>query len=192
MDKNEGNDIDFTADAETEATPDILRAIANACRARDATLKRLEALERDLATTTRELEWIEQKRLPELMATAGITNFTLNDGRKVGVEQMVYAGVTRDNLPAALAWLRRTGNDAIIRHTVGVRFGKGDDSAAQALAQQLVAQYGERLEVINDPTLHPSTLRAFVREQLRANAELPLELFGVRQFPKAYVKEPRS
>jgi hypothetical protein len=183
--------IDFTADAQPEAPADKLLAIKHACEARDRLRQEFDRLTSATAAVQQQLDWIEQRQLPDLMNECGLQSFVLADGRSVTVREQIYAGVTRDNLPAALAWLRRTGNDAIIRHTVGVRFGKGDDATARELARELAKRYGAQLEILNEEQLHPSTLRAFVRARLAGGEDLPRELFGVHTFNKADIKEPQ-
>lgn len=158
-----------------------LQRIVAAVAQLDMARQKVEALTEHLKEAKAEVDRLEQKAIPDLMSGVGMTAFTLKDGRKVTIGQDIFASITEANAPRAFAWLRQTGNDSIIRHTVGVLFGKGDDTKAQMLAKELIDRFGENLEVLDKEQVHPQTLKAFVRECIRDEVAIPEDAFGVRR-----------
>jgi len=123
------------------------------------------ALARETARVLRE------ETLPNAMLELGLDSFQLDNGTHVALKQDVYASITKAQREAAFAWLVAHDFGGLIKTEVVVPFGKGQRDEAVALQATL-----PRAQL--DETVHPSTLKAFVREQLADPDEFPMDLFG--------------
>lgn len=125
---------------------------------------------------------IQEGDLPEMMEAAGMGEFTLTDGRKISLSVETYANISKDNEEDAYAWLRATGNDGIIKREITIKFGKGEDDKAQKLFNQLTKRKAlADNSIIGKQSVHPSTLKSFVRKCLEAGMEIPQDTFGIFQ-----------
>lgn len=143
-----------------------------------------EALRKAKAT----LERIETIDLPEAIAETGLSELKLATGEKVKVADDVSCGITAANQEAAFAWLTKHGYEGLIKAVVVTQFSAGDLERAQALVATLAKKKG--LEVEFKRSVHPGTLKAFLKEQIAQRAKLPLDLFGARSYSRATVKLP--
>lgn len=125
---------------------------------------------------------IQEGDLPEMMEAAGVDSFATRDGRTVALDVETYANISKDNQADAFGWLRSTGNDDIIKRTITVEFGKGEDKKAETLFAALQKRKGLKDNtIVGKETVHPSTLRSFVRRCLEAGTEIPQDTFGIFQ-----------
>ena len=90
----------------------------------------------------------------------------------------------------AHAWLRAHNFGGLIKTMVAVPFGCGEEAEARALAARIREQ--EHHDATVNETVHPMTLKAFVREQVEAGKPLPFDLFGVFPFTRAKLKMPKG
>jgi predicted NACHT family NTPase len=82
--------------------------------------------------------------------------------------------------------LRDNNHGDLIKNTISVDFGRGEDNDAADLKQGL----NDMGRSYTDKTgVHPQTLRAFVREQVESGQTLPLDLLGVFIGQKTTIKE---
>jgi len=127
-----------------------------------------------------ELHQLRTKTIPEAMTAAGVAKFGMLDGSEVVIEKQYFASIPSedaiekaqsnlerqellDRRRAALTALRDSGNGDIIKNQFRQQFGRGED----ALAAQLAAILRKRgIEFTQTEGVHPSTLKAFVKEQL--------------------------
>lgn len=135
-------------------------------------------IEAQLNKAREDLKDLAERRVPELMDKIGIEEFRTSTGLKIKVAETIRASIPKAASHRAFAWLREHDHAAMIKRVVSVAFGKGEDNNAEQLAQDL-ADRGLMPE--DHASVHPSTLAAFVREQLKAGEELPLDLFGVHR-----------
>lgn len=156
----------------------------------DAALKRVSALaqkqqeielwiERQkerLATAEDELRKIRELDLPEAMDEVGMSEFKLVDGSIVTVRPFFGASIPNDKKTQAFAWLDSHGFGDLIKSEVIAKFSRGEIDAARELAVNLKDQ---GYEAESKESVHPQTLKAFVREQVESGAvAVPLDLFG--------------
>lgn len=190
---------------------DKLSAVSDAAFALHAAQAEVVAIELQLSAAKARVQQIEQSDLPQAMLAMGMEKFTLTNGDTVKIVDVVNASITEENQPLAFAWLRRTGNDSIIKRLVGAAFGKGDDKKAASLRKIIEEKY-EDTEIVDKATIHSATLKSFVTERLLIEAEvekteretgtkvikpkgwelLPQSVFGVYTFKKAVVKTPKA
>ena len=85
----------------------------------------------------------------------------------------------------AFEWLRSNGHGDMVKNVVSVGFGMGEDSMA-AEFKDLAMSKG--LHPDQKESVHPSTLRAFVKDRVEEGAEFPMELFGAYIGQRAIIK----
>ena len=81
--------------------------------------------------------------------------------------------------------MREKGYDDIIKNTVGVEFGRGEDDKASAFRA-----FCETEGYVPDQKtgIHPQTLRAFVRERVENGDSFPMDMFGAWVGQRATIK----
>lgn len=142
-----------------------------------------------LAEREEELNGIRRRHIPDTMVRLGMDSFKLDDGSTVGVDVKISANITVANKAAAFAWLREHNFDGLIKTKVGADFGKGESSMADAAVKAL---RDAGFEPSVDESVHPMTLKSFVKERLEEGEELPLDTFGVHEFKEARIKLPKT
>lgn len=147
----------------------------------------VEKAEANLKQAKENLRKVAEVDLPEAMESVEMEEFKLEDGSKIKIDTKYQAGISAANTAKAFAWLRKHNLDSMIKHQVTVEFGKGEDKKAKA-ALKLMQTKGYRHK--DKQSVHNQTLKAFVREQLEAGADLPLDLFGVVRQTVAKITRP--
>lgn len=136
-----------------------------------------------------QLTQVREFSLPAALEAFGMTSVTLRDGSKINIKQDVYAGITEENREAAFEWLEATDNDGLIKNEVKLPFGKGQDAEASKLTELLSSQ---GYSFINSRTVHPQTLKAFIRKQLEDGLPVPMDIFSVHVKNIASITLPKS
>lgn len=142
--------------------------------------------EATVTTLKDRIRQIEEEHLPQMMEEAGVEFLGLPDGSRIEVQNFVQARIA--NQSEAFNWLRETGNDSIIKNQVICAFGRGEEARAQEVLDNLRAQ---EVQVTQKSTVHPQTLKSFVREALSnpdLQQSLPREAFGVFEGRKVVFK----
>jgi len=158
----------------------------------DALVMQMQEAESDVAQAEMVLKQAQERhrdicerQIPELMDEMGLLEFKNRDGLHVKIERKIRASIPAALRPAAYAWLEDNGFGGMLKRTVSVAFNRDEADAARELVGQLDGKFAG---VKEDCKVEPSTLSAFVREQLEQGSELPLELFGVFEQRIAKVK----
>lgn len=151
-----------------------LTALAQELTERD---RKISSLEEELKCAKESARAMREETLPAALTELGVTSITLLTGEKLNMKQEVYASIPVEKRAEAYDWLERQGFESIIKTTVAVQFGKGELHAAEELMESL---FGQGLQPSFNRDVHAQTLKAFLREQLAAGRQLPLELFGAR------------
>lgn len=147
--------------------------------------------EEKLAAAKAALLLTERVDLPELMKELGLQEVKLEDGSKVTVTPDVICAIAEAKRADAFAWLEERGYGGLIKTEVSVSFGRDELEKAEEVASVL-SEVAERPSAI-ERTVHPQTLKAFVKERMAA-AELDaraMELFGVQPFDRAKLTAPK-
>lgn len=136
-----------------------------------------QALLNALSDEIRELETVT---LPDGLKNLGIKEITLASGAKISLIDVISASITDENREAAHAWLREHGHGDIIKNNLTLTFGKGEDEIAKKLMHHLLELRDKGETKFGDlqqkESVHPSTLKAFVKDQLSKGA-FPGDLF---------------
>ena len=127
--------------------------------------QRVEQAEALLRKLSKERDEISHTILPSKMDEMGLSELALDDGSKISVESFYQASLPSDTKDAALNWLDEEGHGDIIKHEVKVSLKKGQREEAESACKAL-SEVG--LEPSVDMSVHNSTLRAFVREEIES------------------------
>jgi hypothetical protein len=172
--------------------------------------QRMQILEEDIKGLAEQLKEKEQilrklveQEMPDLMQELNVKNFTLTDGSKVGLINIVSASIpsagaierakgdTREELierqQSCFDWLRDHGGGDIIKSSVEVQFGKGEDKSCSAFKQRLRE---EKVFYRDSVGVHPATLKAFIAECLGRGLNIPAEIFKLYTGQKVQIRRP--
>ena len=144
-------------------------------------VRNLRTVERDIEDAESHLKTLKQEKhklsvenIPALMDEMGVERLDV-DGVTVERKMIVAASIPVANKEQAFDWLRSNGLDDIIKNDVTCSFGKGEDNVA-----------GDVIGILRDKGfdpktkthVHPSTLKAFVKERITDGKPIDLDLFG--------------
>ena len=144
-------------------------------------VRNLRTVEQDIEDAETHLKELKQQKhklsvenIPALMDEMGVERLDV-DGVTVERRMIVAASIPAANKEQAFEWLRSNGLDDIIKNDVTCSFGKGEDNVA-----------GDVIGILRDKGfdpktkthVHPSTLKAFVRERIVDGKPIDLDLFG--------------
>lgn len=157
------------------ATPADLSTLSQL--ARDLNEAQLEAarIEEQLKAANAKVTDLAEKQIPDLMDQIGMRTFTTSDGFKVDVRETIRASVPAAKKEAAMQWLDDNGHSGLIKRSILVAFDRQQEKEARKLEAQLSKKFEN---VKTDLKVEPSTLRAFIGEQLEKGEAIPLDLFG--------------
>ena len=150
--------------------------IAKSCNKLLETQKKISTAEEELKKLKEVETTLSEQTIPNLMQQAGLSLLKLADGSSVEVKPFYSARIPASKSEEAFSWLRENGHGDMIKNQVSLEFGMRQDNEAKALVEEL-KQKG--LAVNQKTSVHPSTLRGFVREQIQElGKDVPAELFG--------------
>ena len=157
-----------------------------------ALAKRAKQLEKDLEDQETVLkEKKEQYRklieeaIPEALAGLGMKSFKMEDGSSIEVKSFYSASISEARRAEAFEWLRTNNFGDLIKNTVSVRFGRGEEQLCQRVMEMLTSS---GFPVEQAEKVEPMTLKAWVKERVEKGSEFPSELFGVYIGQKATIK----
>lgn len=152
-----------------------------------ARTKAVEEIEEQLKAATEALRQVQEVDLPSAMYQAGVSEIRLPTGERISLKEDVYCSIPKDHrYHEALDWLREHGYGDVIKNEVKVAFGKGEEQEAQTLIQELNT-HGWR-NYTNNVSVHPSTLKALIKECLAQGKDIPMDTFGAGPITKAVIK----
>ena len=119
---------------------------------------------------------LSEQTIPNLMQQAGLSLLKLADGSSVEVKPFYSARIPASKSDEAFNWLRENGHGDLIKNQVSLEFGMKQDNEAKSIVEELKSK---GLPVKQKTTVHPSSLRGFVREQIQdLGKDVPADLFG--------------
>jgi hypothetical protein len=134
----------------------------------------IEDAETHLKTLKQEKHKLSVENIPALMDEMGIERLDV-DGVTVERKMIVAASIPAANKDRAFEWLRSNGLDDIIKNDVTCSFGRGEDN----LAGDVIGILRDRgFDPVTKTHVHPSTLKAFVKERVTDGKPIDLDLFG--------------
>jgi F0F1-type ATP synthase delta subunit len=162
-----------------------LQGIAQMARRAKSLEKEIEDYEAELKQRKEQFRKLTEEAIPEALTGLGLKSFKMEDGSSIEVKAFYSASITEARRAEAFQWLRENGYDDIIKNTISVRFGRGEEAlCAQAVATLREGGY----PVEQAEKVEPMTLKAWVKEQVEKGREFPSELFGAYIGQKATIK----
>jgi hypothetical protein len=165
-----------------------LRSMAEVARAIRDKEAEIESLEKTLKARKEDLRKQSEEELPSMMAEIGVNSFELDDGSRVTVKDLYGGHISATNRDAAYQWLRENNFDDIIKNTLSIVFGRGEDQEADRYMKILE---GHGLLPEQNTGVHSSTLKAWIKERMEAGDEFPMDLFGAYIGQRAIIKRSR-
>ena len=153
---------------------DQMASLARALVDADGSVEQAELNLKDAKERARVLR---EETIPSAMQELGLEELKLDTGEKLTVKQDVYAAIPAAQKEQAFQWLEDNGFGGLIKVEVTADYRKGEAEVAMALYKELQER---GLQVEFGQSVHAQTLKAFLREQLAAGANVPLDLFGAR------------
>ena len=170
------NNIDFEEDR-----IDSVTQIDSTKKLSDKVIE-LRNLEDQIASSEKHTKYLKEKAkqlsnfdIPKMMQEMNVTKLKLKDGASIEVTNFYSARIVPDKQEEAFNWLREHGLGDIIKNDVTVTFGMSEDNKAMAYATLAKGQGYEPVQKIG---VHPSTLKAVVRERTESGQDLPADLFN--------------
>ena len=147
--------------------------------------KEIEEIESVLKERQDQYRKLLEESIPNMLSELGMKDFTMADGSKITVKPFYGATIKEENRAQAYEWLRENGYDDIIKNTVSVRFGRGEDELCERLLNLLREQ---SYPVEQAQKIEAQTLKAWARDMVERGNAFPTELFGVFIGQKATIK----
>lgn len=135
------------------------------------------------------LKDVQERRLPEAMENLGMKDFTTTTGLKIVVDETVRSSPPKNMREQAWAWCRANGAAGLVKRTIKLEFGKGEDAIAnQILKLKSLQKAGN---ITDDSGVHPSTLSAFVKTKLAEGVDIPVDVFGIFKQRVSKIVKPK-
>lgn len=158
----------------------------------------IQAKEEELQRLRDRHRQIQFDHLPALMQSHQVVSLGLDDGFQLTLADYISASIPAPSTieqakpgdrellimrrDSAMGWLREHHHDDIIKNTLAVALPKGSDK----LADTLMAYISKlKLTATRSESVHPSTLKAFVKEMLKKGTDIPFDLFGITSSKQA-------
>ena len=148
--------------------------------------KQVATLEEDLKAKKEELRLTSEQELPDAMQAAGLNQIVLSTGEKISINEFYNAHISKANQEVAYQWLVENGHEGLIKNEVLLKFGREESTVVDETVSALQSR-GLSPEVRQ--SVHPSTLKAFVKEQFTSGNDIPTEPFGIYIGTKATIKK---
>jgi hypothetical protein len=134
-------------------------------------------LEAKLKDATERARIIREETIPNFMLADEIKEVVLDSGERLKIDQEIYCQIPANGREKAYKWLEAHGHGGLIKTEVTVAFGKGELKKAAVFT---AACLKKRLDAALDQNVHASTMKAFIKEQIRNRKKIPLATFGAR------------
>jgi len=143
----------------------------------------------ELKEASRRVRELTDRIIPETMEEVGVEKFTATGGLEIKLQEIVTCSLPKERKGPALLWLDEHNHGGLIKRKLEVAFGRDQEEDAAALRSELNQRFPG---VREDRKVEPSTLRAFIRQQLEDGVDFPMELFGARRFVRAKVTSAKK
>jgi hypothetical protein len=159
----------------TAPTSDALAQLNRLAAELNAAEVEAEKAKESLAKANEVVTDLAERQIPELMDQLGLAEYRTTEGFRIKIAKTIRASIPAAQKDAAMDWLDEHGHGGLVKRTVLVSFSREEE----VKAAKLVTELGKKFEnVATDRKVEPSTLRAFIAEQLSGGEAIPLPLFG--------------
>lgn len=179
------------SDFQEEPTAGDLEKLSNLAhqqRDLEAELDELDAKAKELRAQHRELSW---NQIPTLMDELRMQEFKTTEGFKIKVAEDLRVSVPKKNQTEAYAWVDDHDGSALVKRGFVIAFTKEEEAWARKFKRDC-EQRKKSLPMEETKTVASSTLKKFLKEQLEAGTDVPLQLFGAYRQRIAKVELPKK
>lgn len=171
---------DYGDDANISKDPNAITKLGTLCLKMAELSQEAEELEARLADIKHQIREYSENLIPTVMGEIGLTQIKTPGGLTIEMIEEVRASLPKDERrERALAYIRQCGDAGLIKTEFTVSFGKDADHYANIFAEALETLPGlEHAQMSREQTVNHQSLLKFLRDQIRAEAEPPLEAFG--------------
>jgi hypothetical protein len=177
------NDVQEWTNEVTDGELSIVSSLANKQLQLATQVAEIESM---LKAKKEELRLTSEQELPDAMQSAGLTQITLSSGERISIGEFYNAHISKANQEKAYEWLIENGHEGLIKNEVLLKFGREESTVVDETVSALQSR-GLSPEVRQ--SVHPSTLKAFVKEQFTSGNDIPTEPFGIYIGTKATIKK---
>lgn len=132
---------------------------------------------------------INQNQIPQYMRDElGFEKIVLKDGTTLTIKDEVQVSISQEHQGLAFAWFRKSGFGDLIKNEIKTRLPMGSDKKAKQI-ENFIKKMGLQPEV--KESIHPMTLKAFVKEQLERGTTLP-ETVSIFPYAKTVIKAKKE
>ena len=136
-----------------------------------------EEAEKRLKHIKRQIHYLATREIPQEMVELGI-DYVESSGMSISKQQVVSGSIPADpeRRERAMDWLKDNDAGGLIRTEVKVAFGVNQSNEASHFIGGL-EEGGQNFDA--KVSVHPSSLKAFVRERLRSGEDVDVEALGI-------------
>jgi len=163
-----------------------LNIVSNLAKKQLQLARQVATLEEDLKAKKEELRLTSEQELPDAMQSAGLNQIVLSTGEKISINEFYNAHISKANQEVAYQWLVENGHEGLIKNEVLLKFGREE---SEVVSETVYALQSRGLSPEVRQSVHPSTLKAFVKEQFTSGNDIPTEPFGIYIGTKATIKK---
>lgn len=150
--------------------------LSKLCRRQAEYENEVQIAEERLKEYKQRLRNISELEIPEKMMALGVSQLRLADGTVISIDTFYSASITEAHRTEALSWLEDNGYSALIKSEIKVATKKGERDIAERTLELLRQA---NIPYTNKDSVHPQTLKAFVREQIESGQTIPMDLLSV-------------
>lgn len=183
------NDALFDAAQELAGTDGQLARVTELIAAEDTLRTQLETQEAITADIKEQLRRVRHQDLPEAMQAAGVDRLRTPSGLEARLVFECSGTLSSDEAERdrQLELLIGAGAGEVVKSVVSVAFGKDEYAKAMGLLGELQRR---NLTATYARTIHPMTLKSWVKERMEAGDAIPLSEVGLWYGQIAKVKRP--
>ena len=180
-----------------------LGAIAEAAQRAQKLRDEIDELTQQLKDKEQKLKSLTEQEMPDLMHELNVKEFTLTDGSKVGLVDIVSASIPSagaierakgdnkeelyERQQQCFDLLRSHGGGELIKSNVEVAFGKGEDKDCSKFKKEL---RDRKIFYRDSMGVHPQTLKAFIGECMGRGIKVPSDMFKLYTGQKVQIRRP--
>ena len=154
-----------------------VKDVAKLCEQYAQTEKAIDQADQLKKELTAMKEKLSYELIPQAMQELGLQTLELKTGEKIAIKPLLRVTPKVEDRPIVYQWLRDNGFGDLVKNIISASFGKGEDAKAENFKKEV-----EKLGLLpkQEEKVEPSTLRAFVNEQVveKGRDDLPLDKFG--------------
>lgn len=180
--------IDYAADAPRQTSNTDLTEVSELCMRQMELEDELERAEEIVEQIKEQLVEVREKQLPDLLKSKNLSEVRLAQGHKLILEDKYFSSIPVETKEESHKWFREHGFGDLIKNLVTLSFARGEDNRAAQLLEELRSR---GFEPQANQSIHPQTLKAFVREQITNGKSLPESVVKVTIVPTVKIKRKK-